>query len=1360
MLRHVHVKVWAADESHRSFFFVSPQPARDKTYLMKAAAGGKGSVEQARQILGVDGPLPSRFSLVETPIYWDDQVAVVLQKVRAVVGGGEAMYAWYRRKVANRVAFCSELASALLLGRTSVRAEEVNQRLGRLLGGEWSGTGLPGRADAAELHEALMHAFPETVETPLAFRVKSRDLDVLIPADPFRASIDDVSGEQLTFEYMMGKLLYDLDRADDVINVLVDGMRNPAVQQLYFPQSPPRPVTISQEDEGFLHKLGGVVSQERRGEPGNVKFMLISVRAVGSPIDIKLRGVFDNMTLDTVCPLIKLRNSENVLYRVNTAALRTIPVRIVRMWTNDVTKRRESVILKLNYGEFFVTLLVFGNMTYHVKATTQTTQTVDISYIGKHIAPFVNGALARLNELLSVTGVVLPMLTVDMLHRDATLEMKWSKELAFGRTMPQPAKIKARLLGLPVLFHEVFSAKGEKPRSVTLRYKRCSDYSPEFDVSAFVLSNMAVMSQQELVRAIMRVFQLSREDAEGIYSGMQDKAIAIAGFQQKHGVTVALTRVGDTRILLEVRGAKVDEGFCERVALVVRAVLDNGDLTSHARAGAGHIDVARLFEDVGDDFMGSAAPDDDEPEQHHDEIETKTKTAASVPPPLGNANDRYVLRRLQHADPKLFSYDVSGRGYKSYPALCAANAMRQPIAVSTEELHKLPKGGFENAVHTGSNPEAAAKNAYICPDVWCSGSDVPMTREDFEKSGCPLESDTPIVMYKPSDPRKRFAGFLDKSKHPKELCMPCCFNIDHNAKHIGAMQRRARTCGILEDDGDDDATYVKGNTVFPLQPDRLGRLPNRLAALLNGDGECDPQKAPCMLRKGVKHNSQYMLSCLAMVLGVAGGWEELVELVSRKMSPHEYVVLNGGHMMRAFSDETARIRQDNNYESFRGWFLSQKEYIALFGLEYLEDVVRKVADVGALQPPMLWEVEREFSVFVSQHNFISFLASSALKDHRHVLELVLACPEWLNPAKIKPIIVEDDGDVYVTCTRHVPAMEFYGTPEERFAVIVKHKDFYEPVVIADSKNPPVYSMARGDSGGVDQLARFAMSNCKGIVGDPFQTAKATVTERIVSAGFVVSHQVLDATLQVVGLMASGKLYVPLPVGGPIQRGLSCMHLTRVRRASFSGMAPAMRLFDSLALAVDAEFYSAKPHPNKMAVVLGARAYVPVAPGRHDEMAEDVDVQIFAGVMMPNEAFSISERWGMQQAALQGYTKAVYSRIHASQEGRLEFEFLRHPSNTLGRGFRLQKMKELVMRTGVNVRNEFDIDRLSDMFLTRDTSALIGAWEGVGSATSILLTQADVDKGMLVALVMSRDHFSVTDAVKDVSIEATDPLGLR
>lgn len=189
----------------------------------------------------------------------------------------------------------------------------------------------------------------------------------------------------------------------------------------------------------------------------------------------------------------------------------------------------------------------------------------------------------------------------------------------------------------------------------------------------------------------------------------------------------------------------------------------------------------------------------------------------------------YLLDRMYRADPELFAGTT-------YATTCGFVDGRQPVVISEEKQKSIDKkypdsyGGV--SIPYGSSEEKASKNRYICPDIWCPVSEVSMTLAQLEAAGgkCPLPDEETPEHYNKTDyfgGESRHIGFLDPSKHPKGLCLPCCFRKP--GKRIDrciSSSSQGNNNSIQVPTKEEKARYVMHFDVVPLPaPGRMGVMP-------------------------------------------------------------------------------------------------------------------------------------------------------------------------------------------------------------------------------------------------------------------------------------------------------------------------------------------------------------------------------------------------------------------------------------------------------------------------------------------------------------------------------------------------------
>lgn len=1216
-------------------------------------------------------------------IYFDDKVRIISSKITKEISSPYKFYMWAEKKVQDKVHMCNSIIHSMFKGRTYISATEFSKSFTKLFPGKVVKT-KSSRLEIVDVFTSLMDFVPDTISLRLLYEMKTQTVyNYIFPVNPFDATIEDISSTPLTIYDTSNTIIHDFYPVDNIINVIDNGVASSFLsedlQKMYFP---PSQISLSHFmiDDSFYEKVLTSISGDV--DPF-IKKIYTVVQPIGPATRVKLQSLFDTYVLDSSTPMVKYRTSKEIIYKIDRAALSTVPPDFVEQWTTDVYKiKNEALIFKLNYGEFYASLFVFCNLSYQIKLTFKNEQDVrNLAYIEEMIVPHINHVIFKIKEMVPMIitkNIIIPTFTSNMISQQTMLELVVDTNLTFSHRMPNIAKIEAKLLEMTPLFHKIYNFQMQAQNVIILRYKKCSTYSPSFDINAFIMSHINKLTRQQLITALISTFQISRKLAESLAN--EHTTFLSKNFD---GITVKLTRKNDIEINVSIKGTHYDIVLAKHIIQVIHACLLADYKPPKPKPSIVNDTLYIVPNESEGAFFGSNFEEemmfiDEEPQQdlalnnttsHSHEanlsrIMSNDKSIPSIKTPTQKSSkhdmSRYTLRRLQEADPNLFMYVAKSKNYKSYAANCAANEKRQPIVVKKHQLESFDKNAYSNSVVIG-------ENAYICPKIWCTASEIPMTIEQFNKEGCPRPDDYALRLHDKSAEDDKFIGFLDPSKHPKEACVPCCFLVDHRAKSSGKLKKRYDKCVGDETNDTSGDMYIKGN-VYPLEKERYGRLPYVLANFLGSD-ECGMKisSKPCFVRKGIQHNGQYFLSCMANIFNV----EDIVQIIVDNMKPHHFLFSN---LLKLFiSSQDSTVIDDTSFRIFKTWFLQQDEYITIFNLQDLKKEVSKATSTDKMKEPHLWELQREFIIYNSIQNFISYIQSGSVKLHTNLMALMNM--PWLNKEKLNIMMLEKvDEDIFVHCR---PC-----DTSRKFVFVVKYQQFYEIIYRVDLVGE-TYKFDYESYKVVKDMIDFQISNCDKVNIRTPTSAKL---------------QVIDMSFSVVGhVMPTGK-YVPLENPTDYDSSLRVVYYHDLKK--FASNASAFHV-------------------------------------------SNVDLHIFTGIQLQNEAMTFLEKWKVQQDTFYGYMKLVTSEILSKQELRQEFEFLRSPMNFFQYEFKLKMMYELVMRT-LSYRGMEDVDvmKMAHAMMTREISLLLTGVPEKQSQEVRYMTQREIDESVSSLVTLSLKHKSV------------------
>ena len=431
-------------------------------------------------------------------------------------------------------------------------------------------------------------------------------------------------------------------------------------------------------------------------------------------------------------------------------------------------------------------------------------------------------------------------------------------------------------------------------------------------------------------------------------------------------------------------------------------------------------------------------------------------------------NPYYFQARMERRDPVLFVKSMDDPKFKAYSRMCPSNVRRQPVILTEKEKERIDKehpGSYSHAVKYGSDPNK--QFYYICPRYWCIKDNTSLTEEEVNAGVCGGRD--AIIPAKASKiPKGKYIyefnakrehddgngnylehapGFLSKKKHPKGMCLPCCFKNwdapEQKRRRDSCAQSKEdkatkpppvkRQTSILADD------YIKDETKFPLEQNRWGVLPIILQNFLNVDKRncalSGSKLAPfkeCLLRHGVEVNKkQSFIACIADLYvqyiksNTIPTIKEMKEIIKNVVTLDVFMESHNGNLVQIFSKESD---EDINFENYR----DSKMYKSL---------------------DMNNSLHREFlrNIIVSHNNFKDYLDDDEiLIDYKYLWDIVTN-PGVLFPSGINLVLLEITNydttqNVQLICPTNHYAKTFYNARKSSF-ILVKQGDYYEPIYL-------------------------------------------------------------------------------------------------------------------------------------------------------------------------------------------------------------------------------------------------------------------------------------------------------------------------
>ena len=434
----------------------------------------------------------------------------------------------------------------------------------------------------------------------------------------------------------------------------------------------------------------------------------------------------------------------------------------------------------------------------------------------------------------------------------------------------------------------------------------------------------------------------------------------------------------------------------------------------------------------------------------------------------------YFQMQIEKKDPVLIIKEDTPE-YNSYSRTCLSDKRRQPVILTDSQLDKINKEypGFlreQDVLKYGSDEKHQFN--YICPRYWCLKSNTIIDPADIKlengeyvhkpKKGPSCGKVLPknkkevkkgYYIYEFND--EGYPGLIP-DKHPKGLCLPCCFKNYNTEGRIKAKKRCLKK--EIEEDKKEgkrelppkEDDYILGPDKFPLDEGRWGYLPPEIQTILHEvNADCQVSKTntsikanhPCLLRHGIEINrNQSFVAAISDAVfyakRIVDENNKLTKEIARVLSIKEM----RDRIIKAINIDTFIKYQNGNL------------------VTDFQDIERKV-DLSKYSKSKLYskinmENEYEKAYFIkvvsAYENFIMFLKDdNVLIDHTYLWDIISSPNKYLFPSGINLVIFQiphDDitNNVQLICPTNHYSSEFYQTVKPTL-ILIKEDGYYEPV---------------------------------------------------------------------------------------------------------------------------------------------------------------------------------------------------------------------------------------------------------------------------------------------------------------------------
>ena len=925
----------------------------------------------------------------------------------------------------------------------------------------------------------------------------TNDFEVFVSPNPF----DEVNDTNQTSVYtsFSKSILSTFRLKDNVLNVV---KKNSYIDPTYFKNNIKYNASVaemieyrSKTQSQFDDKLSVLHDNFNR-----IETLSFRVLPHSHEIELDLSTIFKISRTNYDIPIIVHKAKYTNHYKVNKLALHDMDKKIVKEFEEKEMKYRDNVInrsneviiyyIKLTDSVFFY-MLLSSNGSYRIKYKMNNSMVINMSDIQDSFSKldFIyealdNSQIHTLKPDIKLFGS--PMIDIIDYNTNNTLTFK--------------SKIKAEPFYNSISNNPFFANLkliGKSKHS--FQFIETNNYYNTDAITTFLYRNLE-LDRKELIDKMKHQFKISEEEAKDLYEERRSKVqlrvtrkgknvFAVRPFHT--AVNVKLNILSDYSVRIHTTNTQdsfyqklilflLTQFLSQKIILKKEVNLDEGSTINDDDMTFGDlqdwdenndtddVDFNDIFENVDIPIINNEIDLEDAEFDTEDDVdEENDETMMDDEEELKKGkkkSDRttFVLFKLYEADRKLFRWKGTSTKLNNYSSKCGTVDYRQPVVVSKEELNHIDTtqpGSYTGYVQTGSTPELAKKNFYICPKIWCRVSRVSITEEAYKKYGnkCPPPHGEDAMWFPPRDAKKNYfinkdgveahyPALLNESKHPHNLRLPCCGKKP-----------------FVEEDNKKVMTNYIANIAsdMTLNDKQRGNLPQVLNVLLNQKASCVGQldsQSKCYVRLGVDNTKNAMMRAIGRVLKI----DDIVDHISKNLTMEHFITMNGGHTAKLFMDSNKQFQLSDktSFKIFKVYLQNNTEYVKRFGLvkelEYVEanESITDDIIINSKSNPLILSIVREYLLFESFINFKTYMLEDGidkqLDDVRHLLTY-----SFMNPKKINFLFIEILNDeAYFLNSRYFHFGDYFDA-EQPSALILKIGDHYENVGYVTNKQRDV-----------------------------------------------------------------------------------------------------------------------------------------------------------------------------------------------------------------------------------------------------------------------------------------------------------------
>ena len=489
---------------------------------------------------------------------------------------------------------------------------------------------------------------------------------------------------------------------------------------------------------------------------------------------------------------------------------------------------------------------------------------------------------------------------------------------------------------------------------------------------------------------------------------------------------------------------------------------------------------------------------------------------------IGKDYNRYLNNILQDTDPLIFSKT------KNYSRKCQVSDLRQPVVITKEQKKKIDEmgysDGYDNYLEYGSSENN--QNVYICPKIYCPGSQIPLSYEKYKELGekCPNPEEEPILLYESqlwnNDPTlKHYIGFL-KERGYNNLKLPCCFKKEQKIKDSVTVKKQD-----VEED-----TYIIDKIKIN-EVGRYGTIPSELHNFLYKGVPYSLCKntvkaKECLLRIGIGLTKDSLMESIAYLLSF-NSKSDLIEHIYKTLDPFTFMCLENGNILTYFMDENSVIPEDNQnkFKDLKKWLEKHDKYVKLFNLQEIRDSLSK--KIENINENIKYKISRQLAIYNSFYNFLRYLKDDINKNPYLLFDLVR------NYGALMVVWNRESQDlISLRCPYTVKNKSWFSGQKDIPYILVMQQEnsYYEPLVIVEQKRKIIQKIAFTKFEKLESLISKCpdMMKYEDSIIHNIYTLSKWVVFILGSNKYKLDRLVLDENHNGIGIFLENNIYITFP----------------------------------------------------------------------------------------------------------------------------------------------------------------------------------------------------------------------------------------